>query len=94
MYTKKGQNQLSLLGIGDGGVPMFSAIIESIKMVSNIKPIKNKRDLHLHTANFGKRISVAVDNQVQFKMINSICCLCLFSYDPSNCLSVCSLFHP
>lgn len=66
VYTKRGKNDITLLGVSDGGAPLQNALMESIKAISTVTQIRSKRDLLLHIAQFENRISVAVDNQVCF----------------------------
>lgn len=63
VYTKRGKNDITLLGVSDGGAPLQNALMESIKAISTVTQIRSKRDLLLHIAQFENRISVAVDNQ-------------------------------
>ena len=64
LFTKRGKNSLSLIGVSDGGEPLRNAMNEAVKLISKVKSIKNKRDLYLHVAEFDQRITLAVENQV------------------------------
>lgn len=67
LYTKKGKNSLSLVGVSDGGEPLQKAMVEALQNVSTPKSIKNKRDLMLLIGEFNQRVTLAVQNLVWFK---------------------------
>ncbi|XP_066920959.1 EF-hand calcium-binding domain-containing protein 7-like [Clytia hemisphaerica] len=63
VYTKKGQNTVSLVGVSNGGPPLQSALSNAIMSIANKQSVKNKRDLHLLIAEFNQRVTIAVQNQ-------------------------------
>ena len=64
-----------MVGVSDGGQPLERVTNEAIKLLSNPKPVKGKRDLYLHVAEFGSRISIAVENMVNVLSPASKCML-------------------
>ena len=76
VYTKKGQNTVSLVGVSDGGPPLQSALSNAIMSIANKQSVKNKRDLHLLIAEFNQRVTMAVQNQV--KLTTTVCVLFCF----------------
>ena len=64
LYTKKGKNTLSLVGVSDGGEPLQKALSQALLSISTGKSIKNKRDLMLLIGEFDQRVTMAIQNQV------------------------------
>lgn len=64
VFTKQSDHEVSAVDVSGVNEELEQALNESISMISKKTLIKNKKDLILHVAEFDRRISLAVENQV------------------------------